>query len=86
MWHAKETAVRVAVDALQTFGAYGVMRQNLIEKLVRDALTMMHTFTPQEATKVRIGTRLSATTQPLDGARLEQWLEGSGFDHARPSV
>jgi len=86
MWQAKQMAVRVAVDALQTFGAYGVMRQNLIEKLVRDALTVMHTFTPQEATKVRIGTRLAATAQPLNDARLEQWLEGSGFDHVRPSV
>jgi alkylation response protein AidB-like acyl-CoA dehydrogenase len=38
-----EMAARVAVEALEIFGGYGVLKDNPIEKIVRDAITMLHT-------------------------------------------
>jgi alkylation response protein AidB-like acyl-CoA dehydrogenase len=38
-----DMAARVAVEALEMFGGYGVLKEHPIEKIVRDALTMLHT-------------------------------------------
>ena len=38
-----DMAARVAVEALEIFGGYGVLKDNPIEKIVRDAVTMLHT-------------------------------------------
>lgn len=37
-----EAARKICIGAMETFGAYGVMREMPIQKLVRDALTMQH--------------------------------------------
>lgn len=38
-----EMAARVAVEALEMFGGYGVLKDHPIEKIARDAITMLHT-------------------------------------------
>jgi alkylation response protein AidB-like acyl-CoA dehydrogenase len=38
-----EMAVRVCVQALELLGGYGVLKENPMEKFVRDAVTMLHT-------------------------------------------
>ena len=38
-----EMAARVAVAALEMFGGYGVLKEHPIEKIARDAITMLHT-------------------------------------------
>lgn len=38
-----DMAARVAVQALEMFGGYGVLREHPIEKIARDAITMLHT-------------------------------------------
>lgn len=38
-----EMAAKVAVEALELFGGYGVLKENPIEKIARDAITMLHT-------------------------------------------
>ena len=38
-----EMAARVAVQALELFGGYGVLKDHPVEKLARDAITLLHT-------------------------------------------
>jgi alkylation response protein AidB-like acyl-CoA dehydrogenase len=38
-----EMAAKVTVQALEMFGGYGVLKENPVEKFVRDAVTMLHT-------------------------------------------
>lgn len=38
-----EMAAKVTVQALEIFGGYGVLKENPVEKFVRDAITMLHT-------------------------------------------
>jgi butyryl-CoA dehydrogenase len=38
-----DMAARVAVEALEIFGGYGVLKDHPIEKIARDAITMLHT-------------------------------------------
>ncbi len=38
-----EMAAKVTVQALEIFGGYGVLKENPVEKFVRDAVTMLHT-------------------------------------------
>jgi alkylation response protein AidB-like acyl-CoA dehydrogenase len=38
-----EMAATVTVQALEIFGGYGVLKENPVEKFVRDAVTMLHT-------------------------------------------
>jgi len=46
--YASDTAMKVAVDALQIFGGYGYMRDYPIEKYVRDAkITQIYEGTNQ---------------------------------------
>ncbi|MBC7345631.1 MAG: acyl-CoA dehydrogenase, partial [Clostridia bacterium] len=43
-----DTAMRVAVDAVQVFGGYGYMREYPVEKLMRDAkITQIYEGTNQ---------------------------------------
>ena len=42
--HTADVAVRTAVTALELHGSYGVLRDNYVEKLVRDAVTMLPAF------------------------------------------
>lgn len=39
---ASETAVKVAIQAMEIFGGFGIMRDGPVEKCVRDALTFLH--------------------------------------------
>jgi alkylation response protein AidB-like acyl-CoA dehydrogenase len=50
---AGEAAARVCVAALELHGSYGVLRENLVEKLVRDAVTMLHAFGGNHAVRER---------------------------------
>jgi acyl-CoA dehydrogenase len=38
-----DMAAKVAVEALEIFGGYGVLKDHPIEKIARDAITMLHT-------------------------------------------
>ncbi len=38
-----DMAAKVAVEALEIFGGYGVLKEHPIEKIARDAITMLHT-------------------------------------------
>lgn len=40
--YASETALKVAIQAVEIFGGYGIMRDGPVEKCVRDALTFLH--------------------------------------------
>ncbi|MEX0705970.1 MAG: acyl-CoA dehydrogenase family protein, partial [Nitriliruptoraceae bacterium] len=57
---AKEAAVDVAVEALEIHGAYGLQRDREVQKLVRDAVSMLHTAEGGHAHKSRLGARLAA--------------------------
>jgi alkylation response protein AidB-like acyl-CoA dehydrogenase len=58
--HAAETAVRVAVSAVELHGGYGIVKDNVVEKLARDAITMMHAFGGNHAVRDRIASTLLA--------------------------
>jgi alkylation response protein AidB-like acyl-CoA dehydrogenase len=64
---AAEAAVKAGVRCLEIFGGQGVLRDQPIEKLARDALCMMHTGAGNHAVRVRIASMLS---------------KGDGFDMA----
>ncbi len=51
---AGEVATRTAVSALELHGGYGVLRENRIEKLVRDAVSMLHAFGGNHAVRDRV--------------------------------
>jgi alkylation response protein AidB-like acyl-CoA dehydrogenase len=52
-------AMKVAIDAMQMFGAYGNYRQYHVERLLRDARVTMLVDGPNELMKMRIGHALS---------------------------
>ena len=54
-----EMAMKVTIDAMQMFGAYGNYRQYHIERLMRDARVTMLVDGPNELMKMRIGHALS---------------------------
>ena len=54
-----EMAMKVTIDAMQMFGAYGNYRQYHIERLLRDARVTMLVDGPNELMKMRIGHALS---------------------------
>jgi acyl-CoA dehydrogenase len=56
---ASEVCVRTAVRSLEIFGGQGVLRDQPIEKLARDALCMMHTGAGNHAVRVRLATMLA---------------------------
>ena len=63
---ASRTAMQVATAALELHGSYGVLRSGRIQKLVRDAATMLHTGTANHALKALLGATLRSTgAQPL---------------------
>jgi alkylation response protein AidB-like acyl-CoA dehydrogenase len=49
-----EVAVRCAISGLELHGGYGVLRDNFAEKLVRDAVTMLHAFGGNHALRSRL--------------------------------
>jgi alkylation response protein AidB-like acyl-CoA dehydrogenase len=55
---AGEVAVRCAINALELHGGFGVLRQNYVEKLVRDAVTMLHAFGGNHALRSRLAAAL----------------------------
>lgn len=60
-----DMAARVAVEALEIFGGYGVLKDNPIEKIVRDAVTMLHTTGGSDALRDDLARQL----HPAYGAR-----------------
>lgn len=56
---AAEAAVKAGVRCLEIFGGQGVLRDQPIEKLARDALCMMHTGAGNHAVRVRIAAMLA---------------------------
>ena len=63
---ASENAVKAAATALEIYGARGTLRDNPIEKLVRDAHTMLPPPIGNSAARVRLGTWLAAHTAPAE--------------------
>lgn len=61
---ASQVAVQVATSALELHGAYGVQRGRRIEKLMRDAATMLHTGGGGHAVKAILGAA-TARQQPV---------------------
>jgi alkylation response protein AidB-like acyl-CoA dehydrogenase len=61
---ASQMAVGAATTALEVFGARGSLRDNPIEKLIRDAHTMLPPPIGNTAAKVRLGRWLAQHTQP----------------------
>lgn len=59
---AAEVAVKAGVRCLEFFGGQGVLRDQPIEKLARDALCMMHTGAGNHAVRVRIAAMLTGAT------------------------
>lgn len=57
---AAEVAVKAGVRCLEIFGGQGVLRDQPIEKLARDALCMMHTGAGNHAVRVRIASMLTS--------------------------
>ena len=55
-----EMAIRVATRTMQLFGARGALREHPIEKLVRDAATIMLPPVGNQASRVRLGRWLAA--------------------------
>lgn len=60
-----EMAAKVAVQALEVFGGYGILRENHIEKLVRDATAMLHAFVGNHAMRENLAGILSKEVLPL---------------------
>jgi alkylation response protein AidB-like acyl-CoA dehydrogenase len=56
--YAGQVAVRVAVNALELHGGYGVLRDNHVEKLVRDAVSMLHAFGGNHAMRDSVASKL----------------------------
>jgi acyl-CoA dehydrogenase len=56
--YAGEAAAQVALAALDLHGAYGVSRDLHIEKLVRDAASMLHAFGGNHALRARLAATL----------------------------
>lgn len=52
---ASDMAMKVTVDAVQIFGAYGNYRKNSVERLMRDAKVTQLVDGPNELMKMRIG-------------------------------
>lgn len=61
---ATEMAAKVAVQALEVFGGYGVLRENPIEKLVRDAVAMLHAFVGNHAMRQNLAEILATEQLP----------------------
>jgi alkylation response protein AidB-like acyl-CoA dehydrogenase len=57
---ATRMAADVAVRALEIFGGWGILRENPIEKLVRDATAMLHAFVGNSAMQENLATILRA--------------------------
>jgi alkylation response protein AidB-like acyl-CoA dehydrogenase len=71
MLYASEMGMRAVAQCLRIFGARGSLRDWPMEKLVRDASTIMLPPIGNEASWVRLGSYLAAhgDTAPLHGAR-----------------
>lgn len=52
---ASDMAMKVTIDAVQVFGAYGNYRENSVERLMRDAKVTQLVDGPNELMKMRIG-------------------------------
>ena len=52
---ASDMAMKVTIDAVQIFGAYGNYRENHVERLMRDAKVTQLVDGPNELMKMRIG-------------------------------
>ena len=50
---ASEAAVKVAIQAMEIFGGYGIMRDGPVEKCVRDALTFLHSDGTNQVHRLR---------------------------------
>src|SRR5207249_11211196 len=82
---ASQMAVPAATTALEAYGARGSLRDNPVEKLIRDAHTMLPPPIGNTAARVRLGRWLAQHTSPAalvpDGAfplRYPQVLEAQG--------
>ena len=62
---ATSMAAEVAVKALEVFGGYGILRENHIEKLARDAIAMLHAFVGNHAMRENLSGILSREAVPL---------------------
>jgi alkylation response protein AidB-like acyl-CoA dehydrogenase len=58
-----EMAAKVAVEALELFGGYGVLKEYPIEKIARDAITMLHTTGGQLALTSSLAEQLNFITK-----------------------
>ena len=63
---ASQMAVRAATTALEVHGARGSLRENPVEKLVRDAHTMLPPPIGNTAARVRLGRWLAQHTAPAE--------------------
>ena len=63
---ASQMAVRAATTALEVYGARGSLRDNPVEKLVRDAHTMLPPPIGNTAARVRLGRWLAQHTGPAE--------------------
>jgi len=61
---ASQMAVRAATTALEVYGARGSLRDNPVEKLIRDAHTMLPPPIGNTAARVRLGRWLAQHTSP----------------------
>ena len=61
---ASEVAHRVAVRAAEIFGGMGIMAEAPVEKLVRDALTFLHSDGANQIHRVRVGRLLDRQRGP----------------------
>ncbi|MFC1932461.1 acyl-CoA dehydrogenase family protein [Chloroflexota bacterium] len=59
-----ESAVKVAIDALEMFGGSGVMKELPLEKYVRDALTFLHLDGTCQVNRLKLGNMLKAEGVP----------------------
>jgi alkylation response protein AidB-like acyl-CoA dehydrogenase len=62
---ASEVAHRVAVQAAEVFGGMGIMTEGPAEKLVRDALTFLHSDGTNQIHRVRMGRQLDRQGAPV---------------------
>ena len=62
--YASEVAHRVAVQAAEIFGGMGIMAEAPVEKLVRDALTFLHSDGTNQIHRVRMGRLLDRKAAP----------------------
>ena len=61
---ASEVAQRVTVQAAEIFGGTGIMAEAPVEKLVRDALTFLHSDGTNQIHRVRMGRSLDRQVAP----------------------